>query len=41
VRARLEGLLEERFDLTHTTLQVEHETPEQLLEIQPRGDGGV
>jgi cobalt-zinc-cadmium efflux system protein len=41
VRARLEGLLEERFALTHTTLQVEHETPEQLLEIQPRGDGGV
>ncbi|HEV7460644.1 MAG TPA: cation diffusion facilitator family transporter [Solirubrobacteraceae bacterium] len=41
VRARLEGLLEERFALTHTTLQVEHETPEQLLEIQPRGDGGA
>ena len=41
VRARLEGLLEARFALTHTTLQVEHETPEQLLEIQPRGDGGA
>jgi cobalt-zinc-cadmium efflux system protein len=39
VRARLEGLLEERFDLTHTTLQVEHEAPEQLLEIQPRTGG--
>ena len=39
VRADLERVLEERFDLHHTTLQVEHEAPEELLEIQPRSDG--
>ena len=39
VRADLERVLEERFDLHHTTLQVEHEAPEKLLEIQPRSDG--
>ncbi len=39
VRARLEGLLEDRFELHHTTLQVEHEAPEELLEIRPRADG--
>jgi cobalt-zinc-cadmium efflux system protein len=39
VRAGLERLLEDRFDLHHTTLQVEHEAPEELLEIQPRTDG--
>jgi cobalt-zinc-cadmium efflux system protein len=38
VRASLEELLEERFDLDHTTLQVEHEAPEELLEIRPRSD---
>jgi cobalt-zinc-cadmium efflux system protein len=38
VRARLEDLLEDRFDLDHTTLQVEHEAPEELLEIRPRAD---
>jgi cobalt-zinc-cadmium efflux system protein len=38
VRASLEELLEERFDLDHTTLQVEHEAPEELLEIRPRAD---
>jgi cobalt-zinc-cadmium efflux system protein len=40
VRASLERLLDERFDLTHTTLQVEHEAPDELLEIEPRTDGG-
>jgi cobalt-zinc-cadmium efflux system protein len=38
VRASLERLLDDRFDLTHTTLQVEHEAPDELLEIQPRTD---
>jgi cobalt-zinc-cadmium efflux system protein len=39
VRASLERLLADRFDLRHTTLQVEHEAPDELLEIQPRTDG--
>jgi cobalt-zinc-cadmium efflux system protein len=39
VRASLERLLEDRFDLRHTTLQVEHEAPDELLEIEPRTDG--
>jgi cobalt-zinc-cadmium efflux system protein len=39
VRARLERLLDERFDLHHTTLQVEHEAPDELLEIQRGTDG--
>jgi cobalt-zinc-cadmium efflux system protein len=34
-RAHLEGLLRERFGLEHTTLQVEHEAPEELLTIDP------
>ncbi|WP_273844750.1 cation diffusion facilitator family transporter [Rubrobacter calidifluminis] len=36
-RRELEGLLEERFGISHTTLQVDHETPE-LLDI-PTKDG--
>ena len=39
VRASLERVLDDRFDLSHTTLQVEHEAPDELLEIQPRTDG--
>jgi cobalt-zinc-cadmium efflux system protein len=39
VRASLERLLADRFDLDHTTLQVEHEAPDELLEIRPRADG--
>ncbi len=39
VRASLERLLADRFDLRHTTLQVEHEAPDELLEIQTRTDG--
>jgi len=39
VRASLERLLADRFDLDHTTLQVEHAAPEELLEIRPRADG--
>ena len=35
-RAALEGLLRERFGLEHTTLQVEHEAPTELLEIEER-----
>ena len=32
-RRRLERMLAERFDLTHTTLQMEHEEP-QLLQVE-------
>ncbi len=35
-RAELEHLLAERFGLEHTTLQVEHEAHERLLDIAPR-----
>jgi cobalt-zinc-cadmium efflux system protein len=33
-RATLEDVLRERFDLEHTTLQVEHEAPRKLLTIE-------
>jgi cobalt-zinc-cadmium efflux system protein len=33
-RAKLEGVLRERFGLEHTTLQVEHEAPAKLLTIE-------
>ena len=36
-RRRLEGVLDERFGLHHTTLQVDHQDPEQLLSIEPAG----
>ena len=39
VRADLERLLADRFGLDHTTLQVEHEAPRELLDIEPRADG--
>lgn len=32
---RLEVLLEERFEIGHTTLQMEEEAPEGLLEVEP------
>jgi cobalt-zinc-cadmium efflux system protein len=32
-RRELEQMLEQRFDLHHTTLQVEHQAPPQLLTI--------
>ncbi len=35
-RAELEHLLAERFGLEHTTLQVEHEAHDRLLDIAPR-----
>ena len=35
-RAELEQLLSERFGLEHTTLQVEHEADDGLLDIKPR-----
>jgi cobalt-zinc-cadmium efflux system protein len=38
IRQQLEALLEERFAITHTTLQVDHERPEALLEIEPSRD---
>ncbi len=32
-RAELEGMLAERFDLEHTTLQTDHSEPQQLLQV--------
>jgi cobalt-zinc-cadmium efflux system protein len=41
VRRALERVLDERFDMRHTTLQVEFEAPEQLLSIEtPERPGG-
>jgi cobalt-zinc-cadmium efflux system protein len=34
VRRALERVLDERFDMQHTTLQVEPDAPEQLLSIE-------
>jgi cobalt-zinc-cadmium efflux system protein len=39
-RRALEALLRERFDLEHTTLQVDHEDGGELLEIQMPPPGG-
>ena len=36
IRHELEGVLEERFSIRHTTLQVDHEHAEQLLDIEAR-----
>jgi cobalt-zinc-cadmium efflux system protein len=36
IRRELEGVLEDRFSIRHTTLQVEHERAEALLEIEER-----
>jgi cobalt-zinc-cadmium efflux system protein len=36
VRRRLETLLRERFDLDHTTLQVDHERAAELIELEVR-----
>jgi cobalt-zinc-cadmium efflux system protein len=43
-RRELEGLLAERFGIEHTTLQVDHEAPDELLDIadgppRPAGEG--
>jgi cobalt-zinc-cadmium efflux system protein len=35
IRRQLEGVLEDRFSIRHTTLQVEHEHEEALLDIEP------
>ena len=35
IRLELEQLLEERFSIAHTTLQVDHEHADSLLEIEP------
>ena len=40
VRRALERVLDERFDMQHTTLQVEFEAPEQLLAIETPGRPG-
>jgi len=34
LRREIEGVLRERFDITHTTLQVEHDAGETLIELQ-------
>jgi cobalt-zinc-cadmium efflux system protein len=36
LRVELEGLLHERFGIEHTTLQVDHEPDDELLDITPR-----
>jgi cobalt-zinc-cadmium efflux system protein len=36
-RAELEAILAERFDIRHSTLQVEHQAPPQLLSIEEPG----
>jgi cobalt-zinc-cadmium efflux system protein len=40
-RRDLERMLEERFDIHHTTLQVEHQEPPQLLTIDQRASGAA
>jgi cobalt-zinc-cadmium efflux system protein len=37
IRRELQGVLGEHFGIRHTTLQVDHERAEQLLDIEPRG----
>jgi cobalt-zinc-cadmium efflux system protein len=40
IRRELEQLLEERFEVEHTTLQVDHAVADRLLQIgKPRRDG--
>ena len=36
VRREIERMLDERFGITHTTLQVDHEQADALLTITPR-----
>ena len=36
LRRELEGLLHERFGIDHTTLQVDYESADPLLQIAPR-----
>jgi cobalt-zinc-cadmium efflux system protein len=36
-RRELKRILEERFDIHHTTLQVDHAAAPQILDIQPQG----
>jgi cobalt-zinc-cadmium efflux system protein len=38
VRRELEVMLDERFDIEHTTLQVEHQESARLLSIRRTGD---
>jgi len=40
LRRELEGVLEERFGIAHTTLQVDHEPDPALLKLDPSGLGG-
>ena len=35
-RREIEGVLADRFDVTHTTLQVDHDTSDALIELRPR-----
>ena len=34
IRAELENLLEERFEIAHTTLQVEHLDPQEPITVE-------
>jgi cobalt-zinc-cadmium efflux system protein len=40
IRRELETLLEQRFSIGHTTLQVDHEQADVLLKIDSGGDPG-
>jgi cobalt-zinc-cadmium efflux system protein len=35
IRRELENLLEDRFELAHTTLQVDHERSGELISVEP------
>lgn len=40
VRRDLERMLDERFEIEHTTLQVDHVNQQQLIEVRPLPEGG-
>ena len=41
IRRQLEQLLHDRFDIEHTTLQVDHQRPSRLVSIRPATRGGT
>ena len=40
IRRELQSMLGERFGIRHTTLQVDHERADELLDIEPRANAG-
>ncbi len=40
IRRELQSMLGERFGIRHTTLQVDHERADELLDIEPRASSG-